>query len=116
MNYSEVQLTKLAQENPEYLSKILLNPHAKVNTLTFGIEILGSESKDEKPFLESANMLLKHVNALVRESTCIALSSFYIDKSPPKEIVDKLYTILKHDPSSNVRNCVEIFLKDISKM
>lgn len=116
MNYSEVQLTKLAQDNPAYLSKLLSNPYTKVNVLTFGIEILSSETKDEKLFLEPVKILLKHVNALVRESACIALSSFYIDKVPPQEIVDKLKSLLENDPSINVKNCIEIFLKDISKI
>lgn len=116
MNYSEVQLTKLAQENPEYLSKLLINPYAKTNTLTFGIEILAAESKEEKLILEPIKILLKHVNAIVRESACVAISSFYIDKSPPLEVIDRLKWLLENDPSINVKNCIEIFLKDLDKM
>ena len=116
MNYSEVQLTKLAQENPEYLSKILTNPHTNINTLTFGIEILASELKEDKLLLEPIKLLLKHVNAAVREGACIALTSFYIEKAPPQDIVDKLKWLHEHDPSSIVRDSIEIFLKDISKM
>lgn len=115
MFYSEVQLTKLAQDDPTQLSKILSNPHANVNTLTFGIEILASETQDEKIFLEPIKILLKHVNAVVREGACLAASSFYVDKKMPIEVEDRLKWLASHDPSPTVKECASMALKDVFK-
>ena len=115
MIYSEVQLTKLAQEDPEYLSKILSNPNINTNTLTFGIEILASETQDEKLFLDPAKILLKHVHAVVREGACLAIAAFYSDKIPPQEIIDRLRWLSSHDPSPAVKETAIGYLEDISR-
>lgn len=114
MIYSEVQLTKLAQEDPAYLSKLLSNPHTNINTLTFGIEILASESQDEKLFLDPAKMLLKHVHAVVREGACLAIATFYVDKTPPQDVIDRLKWLSSSDPSPAVKETAASYLKDIS--
>lgn len=115
MFYSELQLVKLAQDDPAQLSKILINSSNNINTLTFGIEILASETEEEKFFLEPAKMLLKHVHAVVREGACLAVASFYTNKSVPSEIIDRLKWLSSHDPSPNVKNSAQIALQDVLK-
>lgn len=116
MFYSEAQLNKLAQDDPTQLSKILSNPHANINTLTFGIEILASETKDEEIFLEPIRILLKHVNAVVREGACLAASSFYEDKKIPLDVADRLKWLASNDPSPVVKECASMALKEVFKL
>lgn len=114
MNFSENEMTKFAKEDPEYFSKILLNPHTSVSSLTSGIEILISEVKDEKMILDSLKSLLKHKNAVVREGACYAAANFYSEKNiPPQEIVDSLKKISVQDPSLSVREGALILLEKL---
>lgn len=113
MFYSEVQLTKLAQDDPKQLAKILINQNTNVNILTFGIEILAYEIQDETIFLEPVKVLLKHVNAIVREGACLATTSFYANKKAPAEVIERLRWLSEHDPSPAVKDCAMIALTDV---
>lgn len=115
MILSEVQLTKLAQDDPSQLAKILTSKHINANFLTFGIEILVSETQDENILFEPIQSLLKHINATVREAACLAASSVYINKTAPSEIIDKLKALSEHDLSPTVKDCAAMALKDILK-
>ena len=111
--YSENELEALAITNPKELSKILSSPNGDVNTLTFGAELLGGEVKDESLVLPPLRMLLKHINAVVREGAMIGVSAFYSDKSlPPSDILDKLKMISNSDPSPVLREYAKGLLDD----
>lgn len=116
MNYSEKQLTSLAQSNPKELARILISPNISTHSLTFGAEILGSEVADEAIVLPVLRQLLKHVNAIVREGATIGLSSFYLDKKPPQDILDKLRNMSTNDPSPTLRDCAKTLLRDFDKI
>lgn len=118
MNYSLVQLESLLHKDPQALFRILNNPNATVRTLSFGIELLGNETKneDEELVLPLFRKLIKHVNAMVRESAVIGVSSFYIDRLPPVDILDSMKNMMVHDPSNNVREYIETVLKDFERM
>jgi hypothetical protein len=114
MNYSENQLRNIAKTNSQEFLRIL--EVADVPTLVFGAEILGDEIADEQLALPVFRRLLKHVHALVRESAMLGLSSFYLDKKPPQDILDKLAMIFANDPSTIIRDCAEELLKDFAKL
>ena len=111
MNYSDNELTALAQNNPKELVRILNNQNANVRTLTFGIETLGMEVEDEAVVLPAFRVLLKHVNAIVREGTLMGISSFYDKKSPPQDILDRLDFISKNDPSTSLKEDAKYLLE-----
>jgi hypothetical protein len=99
MTYSENELKDLAQKNPKELSRILISPNSDVHTLTFGAELLGGEVTDESLVLPPFRMLLKHIHATVREGAMIGVAAFYSEKKPPQDILDRLKTMSKIDPS-----------------
>lgn len=103
MSYSKNQLTSLAKTNPKELAKILNSPDADTYTLTFGAELLGGEVTDEELVLPVIRRLLKHINALVREGAVLGASSFYCDKKPPQDILDRLTVMSNSDPSPPLR-------------
>lgn len=115
MSYSETQLSALAKENPKELARVLSSPNADVHTLTFGAELFGGEVKDEELVLPVLRRLLKHVNAVVREGAMLGVSAFYLDRKPPQEIVDRLRTMIKSDPSPANRDCAGGLLEDYLK-
>lgn len=116
MSYSENQLTQLAKTNPKELARILTSPHAEIRVLTFGAEILGGEVSDETIVLPVLRQLLKHVNAIVREGAAIGISSFYMDRQPPRDIMDKLKTMSTNDPSPAIRDTAKTMMRDYEKL
>lgn len=112
MSYSENQLNQLAKSNPKELARILTSSNADIRMLTFGAEILGSEVEDETVVLPVLRQLLKHVNAIVREGAAIGISSFYLSKKPPQDIIERLRWMRKNDPSPTLRDTAETMLKD----
>lgn len=112
MNYTDNQLTQLSQTNPKELARLLTSPNADIRMLTSGAEILGGEVKDETLVLPVLRMLLKHVNAIVREGACIGISSFYIDKKPPQDILDRLRVMATSDPSPTLKDYAKTLIED----
>lgn len=115
MNYSDNQLTKLAQTNPKELANLLINPSVNVKTLTFGVETLGEEVNDETIVLPVFRILIKHINAVVREGAANGISSFYTSKIPPEDILDKLKLMSTNDPSLTLRDQVKNMLNQYSQ-
>lgn len=111
MNYSQNQLKTLAQSNPKELVRVITSPNADTHMLTVGAEFLG-EASDERVALPAFRQLLKHVHALVREGAMTGLSAFYLEKSPPQDILDKLALMAKTDPSPNLREYAQSLLED----
>lgn len=107
MSYSEDHLIKLAQDKPQELLKILLNPRSTPVDLTLGIEILANESQNEEMLLLALRRLLSHINAIVREGAVISVGSFYIESKPPQDILDRVKEIAQNDPS--------LYLKEYAK-
>jgi hypothetical protein len=112
MNYTENQLSELAKTNPKELAHILTSSSVNVRTLTFGAEILGGEVTDETIVLPVLSRLIKHVNAIVREGAAIGISSFYVSKKPPQDILDRLKFMSTNDPSPALRDTVKGMLED----
>jgi hypothetical protein len=110
MSYSQNQLKTLAQNNPKELARILTSPNADVTTLTFGAELLGDT--EERIALPALKQLLKHVHAVVREGAMMGLSSLYIERKPPQEVIERLQAMSKNDPSPNNKEFAETLLKD----
>lgn len=117
MNYSENQLIELAKNNPKELARILTSSSANTHTLTFGAEILGGEVEDEEIVLPALRILIKHINAVVREGAANGISSFYSMKEvpPPQDIWNRLKVMSTNDPSPSLRETCEIMLKDFEK-
>lgn len=113
MNYSDNQLNTLAKTNPKELARILTSPNADVRTLTSGAEILGGEVGDETIVLPVLRMLLKHVNAIVREGALIGASTFYMEKAPPRDIVDRVRVMSNSDPSPALKEYAKSVLEDL---
>lgn len=111
MSYSHNQLKTMAQNSPKELARILTAPNADVHTLTFGAEILGDIS-DEQIVLPTLRQLLKHVNAVVREGAMMGLSSFYMERKPPQDIIERLRVMNKADPSPSCKEFAGTLLKD----
>lgn len=103
MSFSKNQLMTLAKTNPKELAKILNSPDADTYTLTFGAELLGGEVTEEEIVLPVIRRLLKHINALVREGAVVGIASFYFQKKPPQDILDKLTAMSTNDPSPVLR-------------
>lgn len=116
MSYSENQLISLAKNNPKELVRILISPNADIKMLTSGVEILGGEVADEALVLPVLRQLLKHVNAIVREGAAIGVSTFYLEKKPPQDILDRLTVISNNDPSPTLRDYVAGILQDFEKI
>jgi vesicle coat complex subunit len=112
MNYSDNQLTALAQKNPKELARILSSPNADIRMLTYGAEILGGEVNDEEVVLPVLKLLLKHMNAIVREGALLGVSSFFINKKPPADILEKLKAMSIGDPSPTIKDTAKGLLKD----
>lgn len=103
MIYSNTQLVQLAQISPQELMKILTSPNADTKMLASGVEVFCGEVNDETLVLSVIRTLLKHKNALVRESAIIGITEFYVDEMPPQDILDKLKLISNVDPSPFVK-------------
>lgn len=112
MSYTNKQLTQMAQINPKELVRILTSPNADIRMLTAGAEILGLEVKDELLVAPTLRLLLKHMNALVRESACIGVSAFYVSQHPPQDILDRIKAMSSSDPSTIIRDYSKTLLKD----
>lgn len=115
MSYSINQLTSLAKNNPKELSRILSTSNVNVQTLTDGVEILGDEVKDEELVLPVLRKLLKHFNAVVREGAMIGVSSFFMSKKPPQDILDRLEIIFNNDPSPACKTFAESLIDEFKK-
>src|SRR5271155_5423544 len=115
MSYSRFQLTALAKTNPKELIRIITSPNSDTHALTFGAEILGEEVKDESLVLPALRRLLKHVNAVVREGAMIGVSSFYMDRQPPQDVLDRLKIISVEDPSPSCKECATALLEEFGK-
>ncbi len=113
MSYSDTQLVNLAKTNPKELIRILTSPHADIRTLTAGVEILGGEVSDEAMVLPVLRQLLKHINAIVREGAAIGVSTFYLEKKPPRDILDRMKAIANSDPSPTLREYALGVVKDL---
>jgi hypothetical protein len=111
MSYSQNQLKALAQSNPKELARILISPNADTHTLTFGAELLG-EVTDERIVLPTLRQLLRHVNAVVREGAMMGLSSFYMERKPPQDVIERLRAMAKGDPSPSNKEFADTILKD----
>ncbi len=116
MNYSSSQLKLMIQKEPKDLLRILNNPNATAKTLASGVELLGEEFTDELIVLPIFRQLLKHINAVVRESAIIGVSSFYLEKVPPADILDRIDSISETDPSNDLKEYAKSILKDFVKM
>ena len=115
MGYTAAQLKVIARKDPQELVRIVNNlDTTDIATLTFGIEILGEEVADEVIVLPVLKRLLKHIHSLVREGAMLATSSFYMDKKPPVEILDRLKIISTNDPSPMLKEYAKDLLKDFS--
>lgn len=116
MNYTDTQLTNLAQTNPKELVRLLTSPNADTRMLTSGAEILGGEVSDESVVLPVLRMLLKHVHASVREGAAIGISSFYLEKKPPQDILERLRVMSNTDPSPAIKEYAKTILKDFENI
>lgn len=115
MSYSQTQLRALAQSNPKELARILTSPNGDIHTLTFGAEVLG-DVDDERIVLPTLKQLLKHVNAVVREGAMMGLSSFYLERKPPQDVLDKLKAMSKSDPSPSNKEFAGTLLQDFEAL
>jgi len=115
MNYSHNQLKALVQTNPKELVRVVTSPNADTQMLTVGAELLG-EITDERIVLPAFRQLLKHVHALVREGAMTGLSSFYLGKKPPQDILDRLQIMTKNDPSADLKEYADSLLKDFETL
>jgi hypothetical protein len=104
----------MAKTNPKMLVNVLKDTATDNITLTYGVEILGNEIKDEDLVLPVLKKLLNHQNVVVREGACIGISAFYVDKVPPDDILNKLKTMSKSDPSPIIKEIAEYTLQDFS--
>lgn len=101
MSYSNIQLRKLAQQNPKELIRIITSPNGDAQTLAFGAEVLGEEVTNESIVVPILRQLLKHPHALVREGALNGVTSFFNDKPAPRDILEQLRFIVKSDPLSS---------------
>jgi HEAT repeat protein len=98
MNYSYNNLLQLAGSNPNELIRIITNSKENVKTLIYGAEILGDEEFDESIVAPVLLQLLKHTHALVREAAMNSIGSFFSNKKPPLDILDRLHMVSNADP------------------
>lgn len=111
MSYSQNQLKILAQTNPRELARVITSPNADTHMLASGAELLGDVT-DERIVYPALKQLLKHVHALVREGAMTGLSSFYVEKRPPQDILERLRFMTKNDPSPNLKEYAQQLIKD----
>lgn len=116
MSYSEIQLKAMVQNNPKELVRLLTSPNADTHLLTFGAELLGGEVIDESMVLPTLRQLLKHINAVVREGAMIGISSFYMEKKPPQDILEKIRNMSTNDPSPTIKEYAQTILKDFEAL
>ena len=115
MSYTTAQLKIIAKKDPHELVRIINNlDTTDIATLTFGVEILGEEVADEVIVLPVLRRLLKHIHSIVREGAMLGVSSFYMDKKPPVEILDKLKQMSINDPSPMLKEYAKDLLEDFS--
>ena len=112
MIISQDQIRQLAKTQPQEAVKLLSGCANDISTITDIVEILSEEVSDETIMLPLFKRLLKHVHVLVRESTILGISNFYIDKKLPTDILNKLESISKSDPSSDLREFSSDMLKN----
>lgn len=113
MSYSQNQLIALAKNNPKELARVITSPNANSHMLASGAELLGEATfANEQIVLPALRQLLKHVHALVREGAITGLASFYLEKKPPQDILDKLMFMSEEDPSPIIKECARSLLKD----
>ena len=113
MEYLATHLQNLAKTSPQEIINIINKNNSDIKTITEAIEILGEEKVEEALILPVLKRLLRHIHAQVRESTILAISSYY-QKELPKEILDRIKIMVKADPSPIVRNCCEDVLENFS--
>ena len=111
MRYTTEQIRQLAKTKPQELIKLLSGSANDISLLTDIVEILSEEVSDEVIMLPVFRRMLKHVHVLVRESTILGISNFYIDRTPPPDIVNRLETISKSDPSTDLKEFASDILK-----
>jgi hypothetical protein len=116
MSYSQNQLKIMAQNNPRELARVITSPNADTHMLTIGAELLGEAVADERIALPALRQLLKHVHALVREGAMTGLSSFYLERKPPQDVLERLAVMSKNDPSPSLRDYAGSILKDFEKL
>ena len=104
MRISEMELKRIAENNPQELIKLLSDNNADIATLTFGAEMIGS-IKDENLVTPILKKLLSHINAVVREGAVYGTSAFFDNKSLPEDILNKIKAMSIKDPSPGVRQC-----------
>jgi len=112
MSYSIAQLESIANKDIKELINIIENSGSDVSTLELAIDILSNESDNEEEVLPILNRFLKHVHVIVREASMIGVTTFYVDKIPPAEILDRLKDISNSDPSSELRDLAKDILDD----
>lgn len=112
MSYSQNQLKIMAQNNPRELARIITSPNSDTHMLTIGAELLGEAVSDERIVLPALRQLLKHVHALVREGAMTGLSSFYLERKPPQDVLERINSMAKNDPSPSLREYADSLLKD----
>lgn len=113
MSYSNNQLTVLARNNPEELARLLITQTSNSALLSFGIEALSEEPIEEFIILPVLQLLLKHVNAIVREGAIIGVSSFYANSKPPQDILDRLSFMSTSDPSPFIKEYSKSILEEL---
>ena len=114
MAYSQNQLKDLIQSNPKELIRFITSPNADTHLLALGAEFLG-EISDERIVLPAFRQLLRHVNAVIREGALTGISSFYSTRTPPQDIIDRLQSIIKTDPSPDLKEYAQSLIKDFAQ-
>lgn len=111
MSFSISQLKQLSENNPEELAKLINNNISEIFILSDALELLGESSIDESIVLPIFKRMLKHIHVNIRESALLAISSFYINKKPDVDILDRVKNISKNDPSYDLRDLATDCLK-----
>lgn len=112
MLHSKNTLKQLLISNPKELAKILTNSNINNSLLSFGVEILGEEIYDKEITLPVFKKLLKHPNALVRESAVIGTFAFFNSKTIDADILELLNIIKLNDPSFTIKVLVKDLLEN----
>lgn len=112
MSYSKNIIKQLVISNPKELAKILTNSNVNNSLLSFGVEMLGEEISDKEITLPVFKKLLKHANALVRESAVIGTFAFFNNQPIDTDILELLNIIKLNDPSFTIKNLVKDLLEN----
>ena len=107
---NETQIKQLAK-NPKDLIQVI-NNISNIKELSTAIEVLGEEVKDEALILPILKRFLKHVHLKIRESALLAVSTFYDNKKLNPDILSRVMTISKSDPSSDIRDYATDILRE----